>query len=130
MDTDDELMRRFLAGPPCDRWTAGNELARRGGLDVETRLSDFLLVTTDDGLMCDALAVLGRMRISQVSTIDAILMRASSAADSVRSAAVRCLLHSSPKLAPRLTRVRELAGRESVEQIREVFLRLLARYPE
>ena len=129
-DTDDEWLGRFVAGNPRDRWLAGNELARRGGTEVEARLSDLLLATTDDGLVCAVLSVLGRMRIVQVSTIDAILTRASSTDRSIRSSAVRCLLHSSPKLAPRLARVRELARREEVEHIREAFVRLLARYPE
>ena len=130
MNTDDELIRRFVEGGPRERWLVGTELAQRGTPEVETKLSDLLLEATEHNFVCDLLSVLGRMRMSHLSTVDAVLVRASSTDHSVRAGAVRCLLHSSPRLAPRLRRVRELATREEVEHIREVFERLLARYPQ
>lgn len=130
MNPVDELMQRLVEGGPRERWLAGNELARRSGPEVEVKLSDLLLAATNHGFTRDLLSILGRMRISHPATIDAILLCASSADESVRHHAVQCLLHSSPRLAPRLTRLRELARSEEVKRIREAFTRLLARYPE
>jgi hypothetical protein len=74
--------------------------------------------------------VLREIRISEPTSVDAVVLLLSRKQPFVRRAAAYCLLVSSPKLRRHLAQIRAALAAEKDGAVREVLQKLLDRYPE